>query len=47
MRYQNFNRMANDQPRSIRHEMIEALCQVLDCTPNDLFKIGFGQPESL
>ena len=35
MSYQNFNRMANNQTKSIRYEMIEALCQVLDCTPND------------
>lgn len=46
MSYQNFNRMANNQTKSIRYEMIEALCQVLDCTPNDLFEIDFNQPES-
>nr|WP_325185622.1 helix-turn-helix transcriptional regulator [uncultured Oscillibacter sp.] len=46
MSYQNFNRMANNQTKSIRYEMIEALCQVLDCTPNDLFEIDFDQPEN-
>lgn len=46
MSYQNFNRMANNQTKSIRYEMIETLCQVLDCTPNDLFEIDFDQPES-
>lgn len=46
MSYQNFNRMANNQTKSIRYEIIEALCQVLECTPNDLFEIDFDQPES-
>lgn len=46
MSYQNFNRMANNQTKSIRYEMIETLCQILDCTPNDLFEIDFDQPET-
>lgn len=46
MSYQNFNRMANNQTKSIRYEMIETLCQILDCTPNDLFEIDFDQPEN-
>ena len=37
MSYQNFNRMVNNQTKSIRYEVIETLCQVLECTPNDLF----------
>ena len=45
MSYQNFNRMANNKTKSIRYEMIETLCQVLECTPNDLFIIDFDQPE--
>lgn len=36
--YQNFNKMVNNETRSIRYEMIETLCEILDCTPNDLFK---------
>ncbi|MEA5041412.1 helix-turn-helix domain-containing protein [Oscillibacter ruminantium] len=39
MSYQNFNKMVNNQTKSIRYENIEALCQLLDCTPNDLFKM--------
>ncbi|MGM9572796.1 MAG: helix-turn-helix domain-containing protein [Hominicoprocola sp.] len=39
MSYQNFNRMVNNQTKAIRYENMEALCQILDCTPNDLFKI--------
>ena len=37
MSYQNFNKMVNNQTASIRYENIEALCQILNCTPNDLF----------
>lgn len=39
MSYQNFNKMVNNQTKSIRCENIEALCLLLDCTPNDLFRI--------
>ena len=37
MSYQNFNRMINNQTKSIQYQNIEALCQLLECTPNDLF----------
>ena len=37
MSYQNFNRMVNNQTRSIRYENIETLCLLFHCTPNDLF----------
>lgn len=46
MSYQNFNRMVNNETKSIRYEMIETLCQVLECTPNDLFEINFDEPEN-
>ena len=39
MSYQNFSRMVNTQTKSIRYENIEALCQIFNCTPNDLFEI--------
>ena len=45
MSYQNFNRMVNNETKSIRYEMVETLCQVLECTPNDLFEINFDEPE--
>lgn len=35
--YQNFNRMVNNETKMIKFENIEALCQILECTPNDLF----------
>ena len=38
MSYQNFNKMINNQTRSISYENIETLCLLLDCTPNELFK---------
>ena len=37
MSCQNFNRMINNQTKSIQYQNIEALCQLLECTPNDLF----------
>ncbi len=39
MSYQNFSRMINNETQSIKYERIEALCQILECTPNDLFQI--------
>jgi putative transcriptional regulator len=39
MSYQNFNKMVNNQTKSIRYENIETLCRLFQCTPNDLFKI--------
>ena len=35
--YQNFNKMVNNETKMIKLENIEALCQILECTPNDLF----------
>ena len=37
MSYQNFNRMVNNETKSIRYENIEVLSQLLECTPNELF----------
>lgn len=39
MSYQNFSRMVNNETKSIRYDNIEALCLLLDCTPNDLLQI--------
>ena len=41
MSWQNFSRMVNNQTSSIKLERIEALCQLLECTPNDLFLIDW------
>ncbi|WMI81101.1 helix-turn-helix domain-containing protein [Anaerotignum sp. MB30-C6] len=38
MSYQNFNRMVNNKTKSIKFDNLEALCQILECTPNDIFE---------
>lgn len=38
MSYQNFNKMVNNETKSIKFENLEALCQILECTPNDIFE---------
>lgn len=40
MSYQNFNKMINNQTKSIQYENIEAMCFLLECTPNDLLVIS-------
>ena len=45
MSYQNFSRMVNNQTQSIKLERIETLCQLLDCTPNELFQIDWEQQD--
>ncbi len=39
MGYQTIDDMMNNKTKGIRFETIDKLCKVLDCTPNDLFKI--------
>lgn len=39
MSYQNFNKMVNNQTKSIRYENIETMCVLFNCTPDDLFEI--------
>ena len=46
MSYQNFNRMVTNQTSSIKLERIETLCQLLDCTPNDLFVIDWEKDDT-
>lgn len=36
--YQNFNKIINNQTTSIKFENLKALCDILECTPNDLFE---------
>ena len=36
MSYQNFSRMINNETKSIQYDNIEAMCLLLDCTPNEL-----------
>ena len=37
MSYQNFNKMINNETKSIQYENIDAMCQIFECTPNELF----------
>ena len=46
MSYQNFNRLVTSQTSSIKLERIETLCQLLDCTPNDLFVIDWEKDDT-
>ena len=39
MSYQNFSKIVSNETKSIRYENIEAICLLLDCTPNDIFEI--------
>ncbi len=36
--YQNFNKMVNNQTSGIKFENLQSLCDILECTPNDLFE---------
>lgn len=36
--YQNFNNLVNNKTSSIKFENLKALCDILECTPNDLFE---------
>ena len=38
MSYQNFCKMVNNETKSIQYENNEAMCLLLNCTPNDLFE---------
>ena len=36
--YQNFNNLINNKTTSIKISNLEALCNILECTPNELFE---------
>lgn len=38
--WQNVDKFLSNQTKSITYERIEALCQIFDCTPNDLFSLS-------
>lgn len=44
--YQNFNRLVNNETRSIRYENIEKLCRILNCSPDQLFEITSDEESS-
>jgi putative transcriptional regulator len=35
--YTNFNNLISNKTKSIKYENLENLCNILNCTPNDLF----------
>lgn len=39
MSYQNFNKMVNNETKSIQYEIIGTLCNIFKCTPDKLFEI--------
>ena len=43
--YQNFNKLVNNQTSGIKFENLQALCDILDCTPNDLFEEYYNKEQ--
>ena len=41
--YQNFNNIVTNKTKGIRFETLRALCDILECTPNDLFEDYHGK----
>lgn len=39
MSYTNFNNIVMNNTKSIKYENIEKFCKILNCKPNDLFKM--------
>ena len=39
MSYQNFSKMVNNETKAIKYANLELLCEILECSPNDLFEI--------
>ena len=37
MTYTNFNNIVTNKTKSIKYQNIEKFCQILNCSPNDLF----------
>ena len=37
--YQNFNKLVNNQTNGIKFKTLESLCEILECTPNDIFDL--------
>ena len=41
--YQNFKRLIENQTGAIKFENLKAICDILECTPNDLFVEYYGK----
>lgn len=46
MSYQNFSKMINNETKSIRYEVIDIMCDLFECTPNELFICEADEAES-
>lgn len=38
--YQNLTKIINNETNGIRFNTLQALCEILNCTPNDLFDLS-------
>ena len=38
--YQNFNKIVNNETSGIKFKTLESLCDILECTPNEIFTYG-------
>lgn len=36
--YQNLNKLVNNETSGIKFQNLESLCEILECSPNDLFE---------
>lgn len=43
--FQNFNNMVYNRTKSIKFDNLQALCEILECTPNDLFEEYYQKDE--
>ena len=41
--YQNFKRLVENETSAIKFENLKAICDILKCTPNDLFVEYYGK----
>ena len=39
MTYTNFNNIVTNKTKSIKYDNIEKFCEILECTPNELFTL--------
>ncbi len=44
--YQNFNNLVTNKTKGIKFENLKSLCDILDCTPNDLFEEYYQPTEN-
>ncbi len=41
--YQNISKIIDGETEGIRFKNLEKLCRLLECTPNELFEIEYGE----